>query len=739
MEADYARYFLSNYQGADLPLPVLAQDDNDCSAVAEVEHHSVAASPRHAASSMCSQRPPADASAANSATEGRSCGSTNTGGTADASPAADEAVPPRIAQAVLSAAHPVSTPSTLPPPSPTPVQPARVPSDAGVTLEGTTAASEVQAALEKLPIDAALGAHASCAGLDGDADSGRHDDAGTTEGRLLLPPTAAPEAQLDSPGVGARDNTSGALERYTGLGTNTSSSSGVYRLAPPPPPTPMCSVGAVSPENEVVVIETLREEIAVDPKASNSSQEDLAIGHHVVLQEDDCEALLPDKGNGEGVKVASRRKHIVDDIDGADSNASESEGDAAANAFEARGKAAATPTMLPPPVPPPELHSPVSPPSMVSPQSATLRQATCRSCGNTGVDFLGKPCMCALGQKAAAAEPTAISGLSPRGGGLLLVPHEAENIPKLEVGRCISDNLERNEWQPPGAGSNPWPEIDSQLSTMLDRFFQDEKLWKQVAEEVATAKIQSNTDMLRTPRAGKARFRVQVPKNYPGVQYRRSKRLDDRHDRYAKHGLVLSGFVEDDGEWLRVGDSAFLPMRVGPVRILEPLPAVDDARDSSNKLQSDNQRGDISARWWNCGPGSGPGDRPADGADVEVVVTDGNQAMTQDHGVRGQGQQLQQHIPQHLQLPLETRDVVAAIHPSADPSSQEASRPRHAPELREAALQALQSDQARTSTLSTLNDRFYSDTINPFSDTPRGVSPTDSPLRSRPASATVSV
>ncbi|CAK0900078.1 unnamed protein product, partial [Prorocentrum cordatum] len=73
-----------------------------------------------------------------------------------------------------------------------------------------------------------------------------------------------------------------------------------------------------------------------------------------------------------------------------------------------------------------------------------------------------------------------------------------------------------------------------------------------------------------------SRFSVCVPKQYPGVQYRKSKNLSDRYQRYAEHGSVVAGVIE--GEWLKLNSKVFLPVRVNGMQILEPL--ADDASDS---------------------------------------------------------------------------------------------------------------------------------------------------------------
>jgi len=67
-------------------------------------------------------------------------------------------------------------------------------------------------------------------------------------------------------------------------------------------------------------------------------------------------------------------------------------------------------------------------------------------------------------------------------------------------------------------------------------------------------------------------FRVHMPEPYSGLWCRRSKQLDDRHRHYAEHGAMVSGHVEDGGKWLRIDSTIFLPMHMGNLQILEPVP-----------------------------------------------------------------------------------------------------------------------------------------------------------------------
>jgi len=74
---------------------------------------------------------------------------------------------------------------------------------------------------------------------------------------------------------------------------------------------------------------------------------------------------------------------------------------------------------------------------------------------------------------------------------------------------------------------------------------------------------------LREPAAGLRLFKVSVPKPYPGVQYRKTKNLDDRFPRYAVNGTTVEGVLEDNGAWLRTkGGDGYLPTVVGDIHIL---------------------------------------------------------------------------------------------------------------------------------------------------------------------------
>lgn len=90
------------------------------------------------------------------------------------------------------------------------------------------------------------------------------------------------------------------------------------------------------------------------------------------------------------------------------------------------------------------------------------------------------------------------------------------------------------------------------LLTSFDRLFSDQH------------------DKEAVPQQRGGRYRVVVPADYPGVQFRRSRDLTDRYDKYAPNGTVVRGEVSEDGEWLKLSDTLFLPMRIGGKKLLEP-------------------------------------------------------------------------------------------------------------------------------------------------------------------------
>eukprot|EP00930_Biecheleria_cincta_P071001 TRINITY_DN5855_c0_g1_i1.p1 TRINITY_DN5855_c0_g1~~TRINITY_DN5855_c0_g1_i1.p1 ORF type:complete len:533 (-),score=121.53 TRINITY_DN5855_c0_g1_i1:2-1600(-) len=164
-------------------------------------------------------------------------------------------------------------------------------------------------------------------------------------------------------------------------------------------------------------------------------------------------------------------------------------------------------------------------------------------------------------------------------------------------------------------------DADRQVCASLDRFFSDEKLWQLVEKEVSSSsKLRLALAELPGALGSKEQaFRVQVPKPYPGVQYRRSKNLEDRYPRYAKHGQTVAGYVEGagGGEWLRISENVFLPMQVGNIDIMRPISAEErrqalEAERAAKAAGRSNAAQSTSSSAFAVAP-SGGGGRSGDG------------------------------------------------------------------------------------------------------------------------------
>lgn len=117
---------------------------------------------------------------------------------------------------------------------------------------------------------------------------------------------------------------------------------------------------------------------------------------------------------------------------------------------------------------------------------------------------------------------------------------------------------------------------DSKASLAVAALSDSDCMLQQVANEMPqkTNTRPQSEDASQSPTASQLQaFKVSVPKGYPGIQYRRSKNLEDRYERYAKRGTVVTGEVEDGGSWLKIGSNVFLPMHVAGLDVLEPADA----------------------------------------------------------------------------------------------------------------------------------------------------------------------
>jgi len=115
-------------------------------------------------------------------------------------------------------------------------------------------------------------------------------------------------------------------------------------------------------------------------------------------------------------------------------------------------------------------------------------------------------------------------------------------------------------------------ELDPEVGRNLELFLSRTVAWQDVAQEIASHdRLRKSLACLKTIRPQRTIFRVQVPKAYPGVNYRRTKNIEDRYKDFARPGFTVSGQLEDDGNWLRVESNLYLPTRVRGMQLLFPI------------------------------------------------------------------------------------------------------------------------------------------------------------------------
>lgn len=131
---------------------------------------------------------------------------------------------------------------------------------------------------------------------------------------------------------------------------------------------------------------------------------------------------------------------------------------------------------------------------------------------------------------------------------------------------------------------SPSKDLERKLADRLDNFFRDEDKWKQVAEELNhNPQLRESMGLLRVLQPARLRFQVDVPTPHPGIQYRRSKNLEDRNPHYAVQGSFVSGYVED--EWLRISKNLWLPFEVRGTPVLR---ACGEATEEDEDMALEN-------------------------------------------------------------------------------------------------------------------------------------------------------
>lgn len=180
-----------------------------------------------------------------------------------------------------------------------------------------------------------------------------------------------------------------------------------------------------------------------------------------------------------------------------------------------------------------------------------------------------------------------------------------------QKGSGVSPNA-ANATNRQNAGAIPlkFTEMDAEMAARLDKFFQDDTTWRRIVVEVDTGGALGGPRLsAASRRGGICTFRVRVPKPYPGLQYRRSRDLNDKcQQKFAENNTIVTGTLVDGGEWLQVSPSEYLPTRVGMVSILEEVVTAEDKKEpcSCSNCNFEDKQANVEVVVNRGGPGRPP-------------------------------------------------------------------------------------------------------------------------------------
>jgi hypothetical protein len=117
---------------------------------------------------------------------------------------------------------------------------------------------------------------------------------------------------------------------------------------------------------------------------------------------------------------------------------------------------------------------------------------------------------------------------------------------------------------------------DVALSGLDDLF---DRRWNLIAAELQRTSLAREKDALARLVGKTCVCLVHLPTGYQGLQCRRSADIEDRHLRFVANGATVVGVIIEDGKWLQMSRSAFLPTYIGPIQVLQPRTHSHDHSD----------------------------------------------------------------------------------------------------------------------------------------------------------------
>eukprot|EP00930_Biecheleria_cincta_P023498 TRINITY_DN16977_c0_g2_i1.p1 TRINITY_DN16977_c0_g2~~TRINITY_DN16977_c0_g2_i1.p1 ORF type:complete len:504 (-),score=105.51 TRINITY_DN16977_c0_g2_i1:34-1515(-) len=385
-----------------------------------------------------------------------------------------------------------------------------------------------------------------------------------------------------------------AVQKVT---SSSESADKLFSLAPPPPPAPIASVGSQMPMKDIVVIETLREETPIDKTQRQKMQEEVDAANPTgAVYLDDEESLLDSGaagGKANGSSSTSAQRAGLPQSDGVDSESGSEEAvDVAKGTTSLEGA-----------------------PGNDSPETNGGEEKSKQLW--TLIEEDDKPAEDFAGSSGAAV------AVAPRSGGKPSERKETSSSTAV-----------------PTTSSVRKPEPVEQHNS------------KSAAGGGAKAAVNSATpDAISGERMTVV---VRVPKPYPGVQLRRSMRLDDKLERFLEDGKKVSGVLDASGQWLMIGPDNYLPMHVGDIKILQPVVEPSDTpAPAKRKAAKDVQKEDANSFWW-WGCCAGAAADVVSNGNADVLVTPGD-------SVRLRGVSTDSAVAGASQVPRVSKQTVAPL------------------------------------------------------------------------------
>eukprot|EP00929_Paragymnodinium_shiwhaense_P017072 TRINITY_DN12599_c0_g1_i1.p1 TRINITY_DN12599_c0_g1~~TRINITY_DN12599_c0_g1_i1.p1 ORF type:complete len:593 (+),score=149.60 TRINITY_DN12599_c0_g1_i1:81-1859(+) len=371
---------------------------------------------------------------------------------------------------------------------------------------------------------------------------------------------------------------------------------GLFKLAPPPPTGGAVAVGSVSrlPEPEVVAIEVDEIKMMAEAQRATGKIED-KLGPAGPLDDSDDELLARAEEKPTGLVTAGSPPKVASPARPAAARTPQSRRDDLDSDSEAEEK--------------PDGSRPAgTPAAAASPSKAAAASSTPTPKdgeeGSSWVPTFLSPFQ--SGAQVAEAPAGVAAGASSSSSSSTAAP-----APEATIGRRPQETPGQRPAEPRQAKTNALPEEPELQRRLQQQQQQPGRPASQASQgrPSAATPLDLTSYQLHRKIPGTVSFRVNVAPPYPGVQFRKTKSLSDRYNKYAQTGEIVAGTVEDNGKWLKMGKDLYLPIMLNEVVLLQEV----KKEDKMSSMADNNGLG-----WWWAWCSGCRGDGREGNVDIDV-------------------------------------------------------------------------------------------------------------------------